>query len=104
MKRVDQQFMDRGLLWNLNIVQSESGVPYNVEILNSSDLSVHNGYECYWRVTFLKAEANQKLLLEYYDRRVIHFVLMNAEHELLKQLDLNTIRFQSSKLNVRRMW
>jgi len=34
----------------LNIAQSESGVPYNVEILNSSDLSVHNGYECYWRV------------------------------------------------------
>jgi len=37
-------------------------------------------------VYFLKVEANQKLLQNYYDRKDIHLVLMNAKHELLKQL------------------
>ena len=45
-------------------------------------------------VTILEAEANQKLLPKYHDRRDIHFVLMNAEHELLKQLDLNTMAYK----------
>jgi len=65
MQRVDQQWIGGGS--TLNIAQSESGVPYNVEVLNSSDLFIHSGYECYWRVTFLKVEANQKLLLKYCD-------------------------------------
>jgi len=73
----------------LSIAQSESGVS-RVEILLRTYLTIMDTtYECYWRVIFLKAEANQKLLPKYYDIRGIHLVLMNAEHELLKQLDYN---------------
>jgi len=54
-----------------------SVVPYtcNVKILNSSDLSDRSGYECYWRVTFLKAEVNQTAILK--DSVTLHRATLN---------------------------
>jgi len=104
MQRVDQQWI--GTYSEYCTKHNLKAVFHKMFIFNSSDLSVHNGYKCYWRLAsdLSGSWSESKTTTEVLWQTLIF--LMDAEHELLKQLDLDTISFHSSgvECRLRRIW